>query len=155
MKSSLRDWHVTFRKPCVFRPHFADSAVIEPSGWAHRFIFEIYMKMSVWVENPRSHWRWVLLIADDISVTGSWISVPGRKAVPWWGGCPAANMTISCTFSVLVFLHRGNTAWFIFSSFFVHTWEPFKSWSSEHLFCLAFCLSLYQLVSEAVDHALS
>lgn len=53
------------------------------------------MKMSTLIETLRSHWRCVLLIADDISLAGSLISVPDRKAVLWWGSCPAAKMTIS------------------------------------------------------------
>lgn len=100
MKSLSCDWQVMFLKACVSWPYFADSAVCE--FFKDEFIlaklvylWDIYMKMSVLIDTMRSHWWCVLLIAGDVSLAGSLISVPDRKAVLWWGSWPAVKMTSS------------------------------------------------------------
>lgn len=84
---NLCDWRVMFLKACVSGPRFADLTLCKffkmGSFQPSQYICEIYMKVSVLIETLRSHWQRVLLISDDISLAGSLISVPDRKAVLW------------------------------------------------------------------------
>lgn len=126
-----------------------------------RCIFEKYMKMSVLIEAPppRSHRHCVLLIADDISLGGSLISAPDRKAV-LWRGCPSPTpqqkAAVVNIIGLLSFFAERIMESPILFSFCVYVWELFKSWSDRHFdaFCVqrrtcrrALCVSLPKKMS--------
>lgn len=110
--------------------------------------------MSVLIE-PRSHRHCVLLIADDISLGGSLISVPDRKAVLWRGCYPPPPLQQKAAVVNIIGLLPSFTERIMESpilfSFCVYMWELFKSWSVRHFdaFCVlrrmrrrALCVSL-------------
>lgn len=108
---------------------------VNSSRWVHfcsTDISLIYECMSLLIETPRSQWLCMLSIADDVSLTGSLISVPDGKAVPWRGSCVQTKMTyqLFSTTSLFIFLHRRNMGGVHLVFFLYICQNPFKEWSN-------------------------
>lgn len=100
------------------------------------------MKVSVLIEALRSYWQFVILIAHDISLAMSQISVPDRKAVLWWvqWSCSKNDYQLLSKICMCVFVCVcARVCTFFKNHEVVSTWMCFVFWRekmSEELFVL-------------------
>lgn len=150
MKSSSPNWRVMFLKAPSISGSLLTRQFGNSSGWVHlscagislRYIWRCQLKLRPWGLTGSVF----LLIADKVSLAGSLISVPDRKAVLWQGSCPAAKRTMGW---FLQFICRDRSVKVsILFLYFVYMREPFKCWSGRPSGVF------HELVCEAVDHQL-